>query len=432
MVLNAPCSWLIPTMVLMACVKGGWGMVFRTAGAIAALLIGLGGGQALAQYYPAPPQAYPPQAYPPGYRPLPPLAEADDPLPLHDPSIVESRPLPPMPVGPQANDPPPPGYGRGAPGYPEEAALPPPSAPAPYAEPPPGVQGYEPASAATRPYTPGGLQPIQPGAPGPSEQDAARPRPVPRPGRSGRCGRDRIGARGPAHGGAAAGLSAGDRTGKATAAAVPPDARRVPRQGAGWHDRHRYPEHLSLSRAGRRPGPALRRGRRPRGLHLGRRRTGDEDGGVAGLASAGRDDRAPALSAALHGRRSRQSARRARALSRQDDLPHPRHQSALDHRHVRVVGLHPADQRGRDGPLQPRQGRQPRGGAAGQAPGHRFGGADGGSHGRATRGPAGVDGPARPAALGDGAVAIPTLCHSNTRTGLPSRKARMSSTTPPK
>ena len=42
--------------------------------------------------------------------------------------IVQSRPLPPMPVGPQANDPPPPpGYGRGAPGYPpEEAALPPP------------------------------------------------------------------------------------------------------------------------------------------------------------------------------------------------------------------------------------------------------------------------------------------------------------------
>jgi hypothetical protein len=36
-------------------------MVFRTAGAIAALLIGLGtiGDQALAQYYP-PPQAYPP------------------------------------------------------------------------------------------------------------------------------------------------------------------------------------------------------------------------------------------------------------------------------------------------------------------------------------------------------------------------------------
>ncbi len=188
-------------------------MVFRTAGAIAALLIGLGGGQALAQYYPAPPQAYPPQAYPPGYRPLPPLAEADDPLPLHDPSIVESRPLPPMPVGPQANDPPPPGYGRGAPGYPEEAALPPPSAPAPYAEPPPGVQGYEPASAATRPYTPGGLQPIQPGAPGPSEQDAARP-PMPiGPGQF-------LGPAGPADA-AATGSVRGDPR----MAALPPDYR---------------------------------------------------------------------------------------------------------------------------------------------------------------------------------------------------------------
>ena len=36
-------------------------------------------------------------------------------------------------------------------------------------------------------------------------------------------------------------------------------------------------------------------------------------GGVAGLDAAARDDRAPALSAALHGRRPRQSARRARA-----------------------------------------------------------------------------------------------------------------------
>ena len=38
--------------------------------------------------------------------------------------------------------------------------------------------------------------------------------------------------------------------------------------------------------------------------------------GMAGLAAAAGDDPAPALSAALHGRRSRQSARRARALSR--------------------------------------------------------------------------------------------------------------------
>ena len=55
-------------------------MVFRTAGAIAALLIGLGtsSGEALAQYY-QPAQAYPPppQPYPSqGYRPS--VADADD------------------------------------------------------------------------------------------------------------------------------------------------------------------------------------------------------------------------------------------------------------------------------------------------------------------------------------------------------------------
>ncbi|MGZ5813122.1 MAG: hypothetical protein ACXWJR_05600, partial [Xanthobacteraceae bacterium] len=79
-------------------------MVFRTAGAIAALLIGLGtsGDQALAQYYPSPqayppPHAYPPpQAYP-SSRPLPPLADADDSQPVYDP---QGRPLPPAAVGP--------------------------------------------------------------------------------------------------------------------------------------------------------------------------------------------------------------------------------------------------------------------------------------------------------------------------------------------
>jgi hypothetical protein len=49
-------------------------MVFRTASAMAALLIGLGGagGQALAQYYP-PAQAYPSQEHPPR-EPLPSVA----------------------------------------------------------------------------------------------------------------------------------------------------------------------------------------------------------------------------------------------------------------------------------------------------------------------------------------------------------------------
>jgi lipoprotein-anchoring transpeptidase ErfK/SrfK len=68
-------------------------MVFRTAGAIATLLLGLGGpgSQALAQYYS--PQQQP--AY-----------LGDD--PRSDPNVVQSRPLPP-PVAPQADEAPPPG-----------------------------------------------------------------------------------------------------------------------------------------------------------------------------------------------------------------------------------------------------------------------------------------------------------------------------------
>jgi lipoprotein-anchoring transpeptidase ErfK/SrfK len=62
--------------------------------------------------------------------------------------------------------------------------------------------------------------------------------------------------------------------------------------------------------------------------------------------------------AGAHGRRAGQSARRPRALSRFDALPHPRHQPALDHRHGRLLGLHPHAQRGRHGPLSARQGRR--------------------------------------------------------------------------
>jgi lipoprotein-anchoring transpeptidase ErfK/SrfK len=100
-------------------------MVFRTAGAIAALLTGLGlsGGGASAQYYP-PAQAYPPpQAYPPAqgypaYRPLPPVADADD-NQIYD---LQGRPIPPAAVEPVA---PAPRYGYGAPAYPDQATLPP-------------------------------------------------------------------------------------------------------------------------------------------------------------------------------------------------------------------------------------------------------------------------------------------------------------------
>ena len=141
-------------------------MVFRTAGAIAALLIGLGtpGGEALAQYYP-PAQAYPPsQAYPPaqGYRPS--VADADD-NQLYD---LQGRPLPPAAVGPQATEPaaPAPRYGNTSPVYPDEAALPPP--PGAYREPPqqgspPAPYGYERPAAAAQPDATRPPLPISPG-----------------------------------------------------------------------------------------------------------------------------------------------------------------------------------------------------------------------------------------------------------------------------
>src|SRR5215831_19099056 len=141
-------------------------MVFRTAGAIAALLIGLGasGSEALAQYYPPaqpypPPQAYPPpQGYPP-YRPS--VADADD-NQLYD---LQGRPLPPAAVGPQATEP-------AAPGLP-----PPPGA---YREPPqqgspPAPYGSQPAAAGPRPYY-GSPNPNYASPPaGAYEPDATRP-----------------------------------------------------------------------------------------------------------------------------------------------------------------------------------------------------------------------------------------------------------------
>jgi lipoprotein-anchoring transpeptidase ErfK/SrfK len=144
-------------------------MVFRTAGAIATLLIGLGsaGGQALAQYYP-PPRTYPPQGYPPaqGYRPqqaLPPMADADaddDTPPLNAP-VLQGPPLPPLGAGPQWNGPPAgTRYGRGTPAYPADAA-----------QPPSGV--HEPAVVGTRPYY-GAPGAIPPGPAGSAEQDAIR------------------------------------------------------------------------------------------------------------------------------------------------------------------------------------------------------------------------------------------------------------------
>src|SRR5262245_46690746 len=160
-------------------------MVFRTAGAIAALLIGLGAsGEALAQYYPSaqpypPPQAYPPpQGYPPHRAPV---ADADD-NQLYD---LQGRPIPPAAVGPQATEPPAPAprYGHASPAYPDEAAVPAP--PGAYREPqqqgyrelpPQGSNGYEPAAAGTRPYY-GSPNPSYASPPAGAPYEPAPPRP---------------------------------------------------------------------------------------------------------------------------------------------------------------------------------------------------------------------------------------------------------------
>src|SRR5438034_1609072 len=122
-------------------------MVFRTASAIATLLIGLGeaGGQELAQYYP-PAEAYPPQGYPQGYpprQPLPPAADGEDDAPPINAPVMQGPPLPPVGGGPQWSEPAGNRYGRGSPAYPADTAPPPAAGGQPYrfVQPP---DGYEP------------------------------------------------------------------------------------------------------------------------------------------------------------------------------------------------------------------------------------------------------------------------------------------------
>ncbi len=106
-------------------------MTFRTAGAIATLLLGLGGSgsPALAQFYPPPPAYPPPQANPPslGHTPQRLIPADADGEQLYD---AQGRPLPPGTVFRRA----PPGYREvGGPqqGYPPQALEPAaPSAPA--------------------------------------------------------------------------------------------------------------------------------------------------------------------------------------------------------------------------------------------------------------------------------------------------------------
>jgi lipoprotein-anchoring transpeptidase ErfK/SrfK len=135
-------------------------MVFRTAGAIAMLLIGLegAGGQALAQYYPAP------QAYPPS-RPLPPVTDANDDAPVY--SSPAGRPLPPAAV---TNEPLPPlgAYRDVPPGYREMPQQ------GYYRDvPPQAPRAYDPTAAGTHPYY-GVPNAIPPGPAGSAEQNAIR------------------------------------------------------------------------------------------------------------------------------------------------------------------------------------------------------------------------------------------------------------------
>ena len=113
---------------------------------------------------------------------------------------------------------------------------------------------------------------------------------------------------------------------------------------APGHDHRPYRRALSSMRAGQRPRAALRHRRRPRRLPVAGPGQDHAQAGMAGLDAAAGDDPAPALSAALHGRRPGQSAGRARALSRHHGLSHPRHQPAADHRHRGLVGLLPPGQ----------------------------------------------------------------------------------------
>src|SRR5262245_42364144 len=155
-------------------------MVFRTASAIAALLIGLGGagGQALAQYYP-PAQAYPSQAYSPR-QPLPSVADRDDAPPRTNGPVLVGSPLPTIGVEPQGNGPPAgTRYGRGTPAYPADTA-PTAAGGQQYRSVQPSA-GYEPAIGGTSPYY-GAPGAIPPGPAGSAEQDAILPEAMRAPG----------------------------------------------------------------------------------------------------------------------------------------------------------------------------------------------------------------------------------------------------------
>ena len=130
------------------------------------------------------------------------------------------------------------------------------------------------------------------------------------------------------------------------------------------HDHHRYARELPLSGEGRRQARRYGVGTGKPGFEWAGTHQHHPEARVAGLAPAGRDDRARAPEgphpARPHGGRPGQPARRARALSGLDALPHPRDQPALDDRWRRLLGLHPHAQRGRRRPLRDGSTSEPR------------------------------------------------------------------------
>jgi hypothetical protein len=83
---------------------------------------------------------------------------------------------------------------------------------------------------------------------------------------------------------------------------------------------------------------------RPRRLPVDRTEAHRPQGGMARLDAAARNDPAPALSAALHGRRARQPDGGARALHCRHRLSDPRDESAVHDRQRGLLGLLPPHQ----------------------------------------------------------------------------------------
>ena len=284
--------------------------MFRTASTIATLLLGGFGTQAMAQVY-APTPAYPPPlANPPppqGYTPQRLIPADADGEQLYD---AQGRPLAPGTVFRQA----PPGYREVAPSYRGPQQGYPSQAP----------QGYEPALPSA-----------------PAEQEATRP-PLPL---------------GPAQ--TQQGTTSADPR---YMAAFPPEVRPEtgPKKTLPPQFRRTLVDYYTKEPAGTiivdtqntylylvlGQGKAMRYG-------IGVGREGFTWSGTERVTKIAEWPDwnppeemivRPTLSAALHGWRRDQPARRARTLSRQDGLSHPRHQPALDDRDLRFLGLHPAHQ----------------------------------------------------------------------------------------